>query len=92
MKTHKTAKKKQRRLDNCKVCKGAHGGVRGNENIICGVVICDYCSVACFGDSQRAVDCKAALQQGNLARALELVHDYQQEARARRLAHEASGQ
>ncbi len=31
-------------LDNCKVCNGMRGGVRGNENIIDGVVTCDYCS------------------------------------------------
>ncbi len=31
--------------DNCQVCKGAKGGVRGNENRINGVVICDYCTV-----------------------------------------------
>jgi hypothetical protein len=29
--------------DNCSVCKGARGGVRGNENNIDGVVMCDYC-------------------------------------------------
>lgn len=30
-------------LDNCEVCKGAKGGVRGNENRVNGVVMCDYC-------------------------------------------------
>ncbi len=29
--------------DNCQVCKGSKGGVRGNENVIDGVVMCDYC-------------------------------------------------
>ena len=29
--------------DNCEVCKGEKGGVRGNENIIDGIVMCDYC-------------------------------------------------
>lgn len=29
--------------DNCQVCFGDHGGVRGNENIINGIVTCDYC-------------------------------------------------
>jgi hypothetical protein len=31
------------RKDNCEVCKGEKGGVRGNENVIDGVVTCDYC-------------------------------------------------
>jgi len=30
-------------LDNCEICKGTKGGVKGNENIIDGVVMCDYC-------------------------------------------------
>ena len=29
--------------DNCQVCLGDHGGVKGNENIIDGIVMCDYC-------------------------------------------------
>jgi len=29
--------------DNCQVCHGAKGGVRGNENRIRGLVACDYC-------------------------------------------------
>ncbi|KKN71258.1 hypothetical protein LCGC14_0423010 [marine sediment metagenome] len=33
----------RKQLDNCEVCKGVKGGVRGNENIIDGVVMCDYC-------------------------------------------------
>ena len=32
-------------LDRCQSCQGAKGGVRGNENIVDGVVLCDYCSV-----------------------------------------------
>lgn len=31
-------------LDNCEVCRGSKGGVRGNENRINGIVVCDYCS------------------------------------------------
>ena len=30
--------------DKCEFCLGAKGGVRGNENKIGGVVVCDYCS------------------------------------------------
>lgn len=30
--------------DNCEICKGANAGVRGNENIVNGKVVCDYCS------------------------------------------------
>lgn len=29
--------------DNCERCKGDRGGVKGNENVIDGVVLCDYC-------------------------------------------------
>lgn len=29
--------------DACQFCLGAKGGVPGNENMICGVVMCDYC-------------------------------------------------
>ena len=29
--------------DKCQVCLGRKGGVRGNENVIDGVVLCDYC-------------------------------------------------
>ncbi len=31
--------------DNCSVCRGARGGVRGNENVVDGRVVCDDCSV-----------------------------------------------
>lgn len=30
--------------DNCERCEGKRGA-RGNENIIDGIVMCDYCSV-----------------------------------------------
>lgn len=29
--------------DNCEVCHGANGGVRGNEQLVDGKVMCDYC-------------------------------------------------
>ena len=29
--------------DKCEVCHGRNGGVPGNENIVDGVVMCDYC-------------------------------------------------
>ncbi len=29
--------------DKCEFCLGAKGGVPGNENIIGGVIVCDYC-------------------------------------------------
>lgn len=31
--------------DNCMICLGARGGEPGNENIINGVAVCDYCHV-----------------------------------------------
>lgn len=33
----------ERYPDNCEICHGDNGGVRGNENIIDGIVTCDYC-------------------------------------------------
>lgn len=30
-------------LDNCEVCLGTRGGTKGNENVIDGVITCDYC-------------------------------------------------
>lgn len=30
--------------DKCEKCKGKRGGVRGNENVVGGVILCDYCS------------------------------------------------
>jgi hypothetical protein len=32
--------------DKCQTCKGAKGGVPGNENIIDGLIMCDYCDAA----------------------------------------------
>ena len=31
--------------DNCENCRGAKGGVPGNENVVNGRTLCDYCSV-----------------------------------------------
>lgn len=42
--------------DNCEVCKGAKAGVRGNENIVDDVVMCDYCTLdAISADAMRHV-------------------------------------
>ena len=32
--------------DSCEVCHGERGGVPGNENVINGVTVCDYCHTA----------------------------------------------
>lgn len=29
--------------DDCEICHGSKGGVHGNENVIDGKVVCDYC-------------------------------------------------
>ena len=29
--------------DNCEICHGEMGGVKGNENLIDGKRVCDYC-------------------------------------------------
>lgn len=31
-------------LDNCEQCNGSKGGQKGNENIVNGKIICDYCN------------------------------------------------
>jgi hypothetical protein len=31
--------------DDCQVCLGKRGGVKGNENIVDGVVMCDFCAM-----------------------------------------------
>ena len=31
--------------DKCEICKGRKGGVRGNENVVHGKLMCDYCSM-----------------------------------------------
>jgi hypothetical protein len=30
--------------DDCQVCHGKWGGIKGNENVIDGIIMCDYCS------------------------------------------------
>lgn len=32
--------------DRCEICHGERGGVRGNENIVDGIRMCDYCHAA----------------------------------------------
>jgi len=34
---------KVKEVDHCEECGGVNGGVPGNENIVGGKVICDYC-------------------------------------------------
>jgi hypothetical protein len=29
--------------DNCEICHGKRDGTRGNENVVNGKIICDYC-------------------------------------------------
>lgn len=36
-------KKTLEERDNCEVCRGTKGGVKGNEQIVDGRVMCDYC-------------------------------------------------
>jgi hypothetical protein len=31
--------------DHCQICRGKNGGVRGNENIVNNIIMCDYCSI-----------------------------------------------
>jgi hypothetical protein len=40
--------------DNCEGCRGIKGGVPGNENVIDGRVLCDYCHAASqVGEGER---------------------------------------
>lgn len=32
--------------DKCQICYGSNGGVPGNENIVDGKIMCDYCHAA----------------------------------------------
>jgi hypothetical protein len=36
--------------DKCEQCGGAKGGMRGNENVINGRVLCDYCMPLTISD------------------------------------------
>jgi hypothetical protein len=38
--------------DACEVCKGRRGGVPGNENIVNGRVMCDYCTSDALEDAK----------------------------------------
>lgn len=29
--------------DKCEVCEGKRGGIPGNENVVDGIIMCDYC-------------------------------------------------
>lgn len=41
--TNSAARNAEMARDNCELCLGAKGGVRGNENRVRGIVMCDYC-------------------------------------------------
>ncbi len=44
-------------LDECQLCLGAKGGVPGNENVVRGLVMCDYCHALlapAFAEERRA--------------------------------------
>lgn len=45
---HTTGRGLDGKRDGCELCKGERGGVPGNENVINGVVVCDYCSALLF--------------------------------------------
>ena len=50
--------------DSCEVCYGEKGGVPGNENLIKGFVVCDYCS--CDPKLNDILDAKRALAKDRL--------------------------
>lgn len=53
---------RQPKLDKCSRCKGARGGVPGNESVINNVVLCDYCAA---DDLKQGLD---SLRQHNTRR------------------------
>jgi len=40
--------------DDCQICCGSKGGVRGNENMVSGIICCDFCHAD--GSAQRLAD------------------------------------
>lgn len=42
------------KLDKCEICHGAMGGVRGNEQNVDGVLMCDYCHSDTMGPAKQA--------------------------------------
>src|SRR5689334_20335115 len=51
--------------DACQLCKGFRGGVPGNENIIDGVIACDYCSGTIYS-YKRLLDAAAKAEREGL--------------------------
>lgn len=39
--------------DNCEVCHGKQGGVKGNENVMDGKVMCDFCTFELLEERER---------------------------------------
>lgn len=39
--------------DDCQICNGKNGGTKGNENIVDGIVMCDYCSAKQYNCGQQ---------------------------------------
>lgn len=39
-------------FDDCEICLGAKGGIKGNENIVDGIKMCDYCHSEKMNDSK----------------------------------------
>lgn len=49
--------------DKCEFCRGTKGGVLGNENIIGGVIACDYCTALLMKiDDVKALESKSKLK------------------------------
>lgn len=42
----------QQQRDGCTICNGQKGGVKGNENVINGELVCDYCHAELIGNQQ----------------------------------------
>ena len=49
--------------DDCEVCHGTKGGVPGNENIVDGKVICDYCHAEHLTSKAQEPDRRQVMEQ-----------------------------
>jgi hypothetical protein len=58
--------------DNCQVCLGESGGVRGNENVMHGAVVCDYCTCRLL-DGIGGADAVAAIEVKDMVSARALI-------------------
>lgn len=55
----------------CRVCSGQRGGVQGNDNIVDGVVLCDYCHADYLRAKRKIAQLKTWYVQAELQQAVD---------------------